>query len=79
MRHHYIYLWILTFVDGLWVGVDITYYEVTPLPFDLQGAFLLMCSGESLLDLENKECVVLSFIWAGSSSSLSFQLFHSPP
>ena len=30
-----------------------------------------MCSGESLLDLENKECVVLSFIWAGSSSSLS--------
>ena len=33
-------------------------YEVTPLSFDLQGAFLHTCSWEGLLDFENEECVV---------------------
>ena len=34
------------------------HYEVTPLSFDLQGAFLRTCSWEGLLDFENEECVV---------------------
>ena len=48
-----------------------------PFPFELQGAFLHICTWKGLLDLENKAYVVsLSFIWAGLSFS-SLQLLSS--
>ena len=49
-----------------------------PSLFDPQGAFLLMCSQEGLLDLEDQKSVVsLSFIWAEFSSSLPLSLLLS--
>ena len=48
-------------------------YEVTPLLFDLQGAFLHMCSWEGLLNFKSEEYMVF-YLLSGQSPASSITL-----
>ena len=58
-----------------WVGI--TYCgEASFSLFDLQGAFLRMCSQKGLLDFKNEECVVFYLLSGAGPSLLSRSCCH---